>query len=209
MSWEAPGDTQTSVTGSVITVDRLVGRRVELGETYCMHLLLLTSLKNFLHLFEKLHLNIIRRNIISCWNSVWGNFEKEFLRLGLAKIPPTFLSPFVTSVFFTEHVFKHQNQTGNQSLTLTIQIHQVLLITNKLIMARWEMTSGFWYFLINQIQAVKRKRWTKIVKIVYRVKISNNDLLQLFSGWPPSVVWVRRLASHWVRLVTFLCMECT
>ena len=169
-----------------------------------MHLLLLTSLKNFLHLFEKLHLNINRRNIISCWNSVWGNlgYCKRILKAGSGQ-NPAHLSHLVTSVFFTEHVFKHQNQTGNQSLTLTIQIHQVLLITNKLIMARWEMTSGFWYFLINQIQAVKRKRWTKIVKIVYRVKISNNDLLQLFSGWPPSVVWVRRLASHWVDSLHF------
>ena len=56
------------------------------------------------------------------------------------------------------------------------EMFNLLTTKHHLIKPWWEMTWGFWYFLINQIQAVKRKRCTKIIKIIYRVKTSDYNM---------------------------------
>ena len=56
------------------------------------------------------------------------------------------------------------------------EMFDLLTTKHQLIKPWWEMTWGFWYFLINQIQAVKRKRCTKIIKIIYRVKTSDYNM---------------------------------
>ena len=56
------------------------------------------------------------------------------------------------------------------------EMFDLLTTKRQLIKAWWEMTWGFWYFLINQIQAVKRKRCTKIIKIINRVKTLDFNL---------------------------------
>ena len=90
------------------------------------------------------------------------------------------------------------------------EMFDLMRTKHQLIKPWWEMTWGFWYFLINQIQAVKRKRCTKIIKIIYRVKTSDFNLTKT-NLWTLTGCDLFKWSDTWLWLVVgggvFICME--